>query len=60
VLDLAAIRRRIGIAATPPGDREVLTWLDSDHALKPEARVRQIGFARVAWPLGSPTCSRRC
>jgi transitional endoplasmic reticulum ATPase len=46
--DLAAIRRRIEIAGAPPSDREVLAWLASDHALKPEARVRQIGFARVA------------
>ena len=46
--DLAAIRRRIAISATPPSDREVLVWLANDHALKPEARMRPIGFARVA------------
>lgn len=45
--DLAAIRRRVEIAGTPT-DREVLSWLASEHALKPEARVRPIGFARVA------------
>lgn len=46
--DLAAVQRRVAMAARVPSDREWLAWLAAEHALKPEARVRPIGFARVA------------
>lgn len=43
--DLAALRRRVSAYRDQLDDRELLAWLRAEHALKPEANKRTIGFA---------------
>lgn len=45
--DLAALRRRIAMSENV-SDRELLAWARAEVALKPEARVRPMGFTRAA------------
>ncbi len=46
--DLAAIRRRVQAFADSIDLDQILGWLGEEHAAKPEARQRSIGFTRVA------------
>jgi SpoVK/Ycf46/Vps4 family AAA+-type ATPase len=43
--DLAALRRRVEACRDQIDDASVLAWLSADHALKPAARARGIGYA---------------
>jgi SpoVK/Ycf46/Vps4 family AAA+-type ATPase len=45
--DLAALRRRIKMSGQVT-DQELLQWVHAEIALKPEAKIRALGFTRAA------------